>query len=113
MHEVSLLQDLVELVAAEARKQPFTRVHVIRLKLGILGHAEPDALQFCFDAVTSGTIADGARLEIEMVPALGLCVHCRLTTKLQERFTACPGCGGVPLRIVAGDEMRLAELEVE
>jgi hydrogenase nickel incorporation protein HypA/HybF len=113
MHEVSLVESVVELVALEARKQPFRRVRVIRLKLGSLGHAEPDALRFCFDAVTNGTIADGARLEIETVPALGWCAHCALTTPMNERFAECPVCGYVPLRIVAGDEMQLAELEVE
>ncbi len=113
MHEVSLVEDVVELVAAEARKQAFSRVRVIRLKLGALGHAEPEALRFCFDAVTSGTIADGARLEIEMVPGQGWCSACRRSALLDERFAACPTCGSAPLQIVAGDELRLAEIEVQ
>jgi hydrogenase nickel incorporation protein HypA/HybF len=113
MHEVSLIEGIVDLVAAEARKQPFSQVRVIRLRLGVLGHAEPEALQFCFDAVTNGTIADGARLEIEMVPGRGWCFGCESTALLDERFSACPRCGKVPLQIVAGDELQLAELEVD
>jgi Zn finger protein HypA/HybF involved in hydrogenase expression len=32
---------------------------------------------------------------------------------LEERFVACPGCGSTAVRLVAGAELRLAEMEVE
>ena len=51
MHEVSLVESVVALVEDERRKQGFSRVRTIRLKVGTLGHAEPEALRFCFDAV--------------------------------------------------------------
>ena len=112
MHEVSLVASIVELVVAERQKQAFSRVHVIRIRLGALSHAEPDALRFCFDAVTRGTIAEGAAFEIEMVPGAGWCVVCERTVALEERLAMCPVCGDGPLRMTAGDELRLAELEV-
>jgi hydrogenase nickel incorporation protein HypA/HybF len=113
MHEVSLVESIVDLVVEERRKQAFSRVLSIRLTVGALGHAEPDALRFCFDAVTRGTIADGAALEIDMVAGAGWCAVCRQTVPVEERFAACPICGDGPVRLVAGDELRLAELEVE
>ena len=113
MHEMSLLESLVALVEDERRKQDFSRVRMIRLRVGALGHVEPEALRFCFDAITRGTIADGARLEIETVPGEGWCSRCRRTVPLAERFAACPLCGMAPVRLTAGDELRLAEMEVE
>ncbi len=113
MHEVSLIESVVDLVVAERRKQAFSRVRMIRLTVGALGHAEPDALRFCFDSVTTGTIADGAALEIEIVSGAGWCAVCQQTVPLEERFGACPVCGNGPVRMTAGDELRLAELEVE
>jgi hydrogenase nickel incorporation protein HypA/HybF len=113
MHEVSLIENIIDLVRAERRKQAFNRVRTIRLTVGALGHAEPDALRFCFDAVTRGTIADGAALEIEIIPGAGWCAVCQQTVPLAERFAACPDCGDGPVRMTAGDELRLAELEVE
>jgi hydrogenase nickel incorporation protein HypA/HybF len=112
MHEVSLIESIVDLVVAERQKQAFTRVRMIRLTVGALGHAEPGALRFCFDAVTGGTIADGAALEIEIVPGAGWCAVCQRTMPIEERFATCPDCDQ-PLRMVAGGELRLAELEVE
>jgi len=113
MHEVSLIESVVALVEDERRKQDFSRVRMIKLRVGAIGHAEPDALRFCFDAVTSGTIADGARLEIELVAGAGWCAECRRTVALGERFAACPVCGGVRVRMTAGDELSVAEMEVE
>ena len=113
MHELSLVESVVALVEDERRKQDFSRVRVIRLKVGALGHAEPEALRFCFDAVISGTIADGARLEIETVPGQGWCSVCCRTVPLDERFAECPVCGNAQVRMTAGDEICVSEMEVE
>ena len=112
MHEISLVESVVALIEDERRKQGFSRVRAIRLKVGTLGHAEPEALRFCFDAVTNGTVAAGARLEIEIVPGEGWCDGCQRKVPLEERFGACPTCGG-GVRMIAGDELRVAEMEVE
>ena len=113
MHEVSLVESIVELVVAERRRQAFTRVRTVRLRLGALGHAEPAALRFCVDAGTRGTLAAGAAREIEIVAGAGWCAACRRSVPLEERFSLCPACGDGPVRMTAGDELRLAELEVE
>jgi hydrogenase nickel incorporation protein HypA/HybF len=112
MHEISLLESVVAIVEDERRKQGFSLVRTIRLTVGVLGHAEPDALRFCFDAVARGTIADGARLEIEMVPGEGLCSVCQQIVPIEDQFADCPLCGA-NVRMTAGDELRVSELEVE
>ena len=112
MHEVSLLEGIIGLVEDERLKQDFARVSTIRLRLGRLGHAEPDAIRFCFDAVARGTIAEGATLDIEMIAGEGWCTQCCRTMPLAELYGACPACGHAPLRITAGNDLRLAELEV-
>jgi len=113
MHEVSLVEDVIALVEGERVRQAFTRVNRIRLEVGLLSFAEPDALRFCFDAVAVGTIAEGSRLEIDTVAGEGWCERCLRTAPMDERLAACPRCVGVQLRMTAGDAFRLAELEVE
>lgn len=112
MHEVSLMESVVALVEDERRKGGFSRVRVIRLELGALGHAEPDALRFCFDAVVRGSLAEGASLEINMVAGVGWCEPCGCDGAMSDRFSACTVCGG-SMRVTAGGDLRLAELEVE
>jgi hydrogenase nickel incorporation protein HypA/HybF len=113
MHEVSLIENVIALVEDQRRTGSFSRVRVIRLQVGALGHAEPDCLRVCFDAVARGTIAEGATLKINMVAGQGRCAACRRIVALDERFAACPLCANPEVRIIVGDELRLAELEVE
>jgi hydrogenase nickel incorporation protein HypA/HybF len=113
MHEVSLIEDIIAMVQQERAKHGFARVNMIKLKIGALGHAEPDALRFCFDAVAAGTIAQGARLEIEIIPGQGWCADCCRHVPLDERFGACPVCASGRVRMTGGDALRLAEMEVE
>lgn len=113
MHEMSIAESLVELIEEEGRAQGFSRVKQIRVKLGALGHVEPEALRFCFGAVSHGTIAARARLELETVAGEGWCSRCDRTVPISERYALCPACGQSHVRMTAGDELRLAELEVE
>jgi len=113
MHEMSLTESLVELIENERAKQGFTRVRVVRLAIGALGHVEPDAMRFCFDAVARGTIAEGARLDIRMMPGEAWCLDCAKTVIVSERGAACPECGRGRLQVNGGDDLRLTELEVD
>jgi hydrogenase nickel incorporation protein HypA/HybF len=113
MHEVSLIENVIALVEQERTRQAFSRVTMIRLTVGALGCAEPDALRFCFDAVATGTIAHGARLTIDVTPGEGWCADCASAVPLVERFGACPVCAGSRVKMTGGDALRLAEMEVE
>lgn len=113
MHEMSLCEGVIALVEDEAGRQGFRRVKTVVLEIGELGHVAPEAMEFCFEAVSRGTIADGARLAIERVPGAGWCLDCEKTVPLSERFGACPDCGRHRVQMTAGDELRVRELEVE
>jgi hydrogenase nickel incorporation protein HypA/HybF len=109
---MALTESLVEIACEEARKQSASRVIRVRLAVGELSHAEPEALTFCFAAVAAGTLAEGAELEIERTPGSGWCLDCGKSVALAERFSACPECGKYRVRMTAGDEMKIRELEI-
>lgn len=113
MHELSMCESLIELVEEEGRRQGFRKVRAVRLAVGALGHVDSDAIRFCFDAVAAGTLAQGARLDIETVPGVGHCLDCGQAVTLTDRFAACPACGHYNVRMTGGDDLRLKELEVE
>lgn len=113
MHEMSLCEGIVEIIEREAERQSFSRVRAVWLELGALSHAEPEALRFCFDAVTRDTLAAGARLEIVPVEGMAWCLDCARSVAIAARGDACPACGGYHLQVTAGEEMRLKELEVD
>jgi hydrogenase nickel incorporation protein HypA/HybF len=113
MHEMALTESIVDIVCEEARKQGFGRVRVVRLKVGAMAHVEPEALRFCFDAVSRGTVAEGATLDIIRAPGEGWCLDCAKTVPLDERFGACPECGQRHVQMTSGDDLRIEELEVD
>ncbi|OFX14200.1 MAG: hydrogenase maturation nickel metallochaperone HypA [Alphaproteobacteria bacterium RIFOXYD12_FULL_60_8] len=113
MHEISLGRSVIRIVEEEAVKQAFSKVVVLRLEVGALSPVEPEALAFCFEAVAKGSPAEGARLDIIRTPGLAWCKTCATTVPLKARYDPCPHCGGHQLRIEAGAELRIKDMEVE
>lgn len=113
MHEMALTEGVISIVEEEARRRAFSRVTRVRLEIGVLSHVDPHAMAFCFEAVSRGTVADGARLDIETTPGLGWCFDCARSTPLRERYGACEFCGGRRVEMTGGDEMRVKDMEVE
>jgi hydrogenase nickel incorporation protein HypA/HybF len=77
-----------------------------------LSGVEPEALAFCFDAVIRGSIAQGARLEVIRLPGTGWCRACEHSVPMSEVYGECPVCGGHPVQVTGGTEMRVRELDV-
>jgi hydrogenase nickel incorporation protein HypA/HybF len=61
MHELALTHEIVDIVCKAANDR---RVHKVTLEIGRLSCVTPEAIEFCFDVVARGTLAEGARLEI-------------------------------------------------
>jgi len=113
MHEMSLCEGVLKVIEEQARLQGFSNVQVVRLEIGELSTAEPEAMELCFEAVVRGSLAEGAVLEIIRVPGQGRCRSCGAEAMLKRRFDPCPQCGSFGLEVTAGDAMRIKELEVD
>lgn len=108
MHELALMQSLVESVSEQVGD---ARVTVVRLEVGRLTCVVPEALCFCFDVCTSGTPLEGALIEIHPVDGRGRCRACGRELRVELADAVC-ACGGVDVELLAGDELRLREVEV-
>jgi len=112
MHEMSLAENVREIIEDASRKQHFQRVKTVWLEVGKLSCVEQDAMRFCFESVMKDTIADGATLEIVETEGLGRCPQCGNEMQIATLYDACPKCGSYGLQVIAGDAMRVKELEV-
>jgi hydrogenase nickel insertion protein HypA len=65
VHELSIAQALVRMLAEEAARHGTNRIVSVRLRLGRLSGIVGEALTFAFDVAAQGTVAEGARLHIE------------------------------------------------
>lgn len=112
MHEVALAEGVLRIVQRAAAANAAARVRTVRIELGALAHVEPEALAFCFDAVTGGSVAEGAKLEIARTAGAAWCMPCRQRVALARVGDACPRCGSHQLQVVAGEEMRVREIAI-
>ena len=112
MHEMSLAEGILQIVEETARSQRRPRVRSVLLELGALSHVEEQALRFCFDAVTRGTVAEGARLDVMRPP--GAPGACRAERACRWSAWAMPArsCGSYQLQVTEGEDMRVKEIEV-
>ena len=113
MPEMSLAEGVLQLVEETARREQASCVKLVVLEIGKLSSVAPEALRFCFEAVTRGSIADGAALEIVDVPGAGWCVQCAATVPIAERYGECPVCGSHQVQPTGGTEMRVREIGIE
>ncbi|TAN75081.1 MAG: hydrogenase maturation nickel metallochaperone HypA [Gallionella sp.] len=113
MHEMSLAENVLQIIEDAAREQGFMRVKTVWLEIGQLACVEKESLRFCFDAVTHGSIAEQAHLEIIETAGQGQCEKCARNFPLSALYEVCPECGGAQIKITGGNEMRVKELEVE
>ena len=108
MHELALMESLVAAVQEHVAEG---RVVAIRLEIGRLAAVVPDALRFSFDVCAQGTRLEGARLDIVPIDGRGRCRACGEERCVDTRFSAC-GCGSFDVALLAGEELRVRELEV-
>jgi hydrogenase nickel incorporation protein HypA/HybF len=89
------------------------RVVLVELKVGHLRQVVPSALAFAFELVAEGTVAEGAELAIEQVPAAGLCRACGRKTTLPDFPLQCTSCGGFDIEVTEGEELLVDSLDLE
>ncbi len=112
MHEMSLCENIREIIQEQAATDGFTRVNRVWLEVGPLSCVEPDALRFGFELVMRGSVAEGAALEIAIPPAEGRCLACGRIQAITQRYAPCPGCGAGPMDMIQGDALKISKLEV-
>lgn len=110
MHELALAQSVVTILCEEAKRHGLARVDAFRLQVGELRAVVPEMLETCLEAVGRGTVAEGARVELEIVPGRARC-GCGEEFTVGELLFLCPGCGRPGGVIIAGQELTLVELE--
>ena len=105
---MALTQSVVDAVCEHAAGR---RVHSVRLEIGALCAVIPDAMTFCFELATEGTVADHASLEVDMRPGEACCRSCGENFELDDLILLCP-CGSADVEVTAGRDVKILSMEV-
>ena len=113
MHEVGIVESALELVGQHVAVQGARHVERIVLRIGTLAGVDPQSLQFAFEAISPGTVAEGAVLEIQRVATAVYCRKCQSEFEADGSFIfACPTCGDFSGEILRGRELELSRIEM-
>ncbi len=113
MHELSVMQGILEVVLRHAGKSGVSRVEAVNLQVGVLSHLREEWMQKYFDHLTRGTAAEGAVLRVERVAAVLSCRECGARFEWSgEGNPICSACSSQRADLVSGREYTVASLEV-
>lgn len=112
MHEVGIIESALEVIRREAHAHRATHVNRVVMRIGAISGVDAEALRFAFEACTPDSIAAGAALEIENVPARAHCRACDEDFTIESGFIfQCPRCRAFSGEVRSGRELELARLE--
>ena len=113
MHELAITQSMLDVVLKQAEKTGAKQVGRINLVIGEMSGIVDHCMQFYFDFLSKGTIAEGAALSFKMVPTTARCRGCGKSFEPKEFDWACPYCQGNSVEIIAGKELFVESIEVD
>ena len=114
MHELSLVQGIVEQAVNAAAQSRAARVVAVRLRVGRLSGVDPGALVSSYEVASRETILEGSRLDIVDVPLVVWCAYCLREVELPGvQRLRCPTCDTLCGEIRQGKELEVAALEIE
>ena len=113
MHEMGIISGVLDAVNASAADAGAQRVLTVNLRVGVMTEAIEDALMFAFEALSEGTLCEGAALVIEWVQPASVCLECGHEFNHDRFHRTCPQCASYETAIVAGRELEIASIEVD
>jgi hydrogenase nickel incorporation protein HypA/HybF len=110
---MGITAEVIAAVSQAAEREHAVRVNRVTLTIGGLTAIMPDALHFAWEALTPGTVVEGARLEIIEVPGRSRCGECQTESEHDQYDRICPKCGNFLCEVIAGNELRIDGVDVE
>ena len=112
MHEIGIVRQLLRTVSAFAEENDIHEIHEVVADCGELSLVIPEYVEELYPTVVKGSILEGARLTIHMIPGLAECEDCDEIFNVVENKGYCPNCGSFQKTILSGKEFTIREIVV-
>lgn len=112
MHELSLCQSIVRIVAEKIRDLGQVHLKSITLEIGVLAAVEKTSLLFNFNVLKKNTFLEDCALNIIDVEGRAFCDFCKKDVIIADYRAVCPHCQTCLQNIVQGLELRVKSLEL-
>jgi hydrogenase nickel incorporation protein HypA/HybF len=114
MHELPVTQSILDVALEAGGKAHAGRITAIELVVGDLASIVDDSVQFYFEILSKGTIAEGAVLRFRREPAIATCGSCGHTFNASPPLLpVCPRCGSIQLSVTGGRSFYVESIDVD
>ncbi|MFC1856925.1 hydrogenase maturation nickel metallochaperone HypA [Thermodesulfobacteriota bacterium] len=112
MHELGIAQSIIEIAIRVAKENGSSRISVVRIQAGEFRGIIQEQLEFSFAFAAEGTMAEGAKLEVEVIPIEARCESCGEEFRVKNFHFQCLACESEKVRVLGGDELTVKDLEL-
>jgi hydrogenase nickel incorporation protein HypA/HybF len=122
MHEFSFAYNIFKVAEATAIKYNAKKITEVFLEIGELTLIVPDLLRRSFEIATKGSIAEGAKLNIQILPGKIRCRECdkisEVTLTNEAQLTGlqlfrCTHCGSNNTEIIEGKKANVKNIKIQ
>ncbi|MBR5429148.1 MAG: hydrogenase maturation nickel metallochaperone HypA [Firmicutes bacterium] len=108
-----MTEHMLELALDAAERGGARRILQINIRLGVLSGVIPSCVEYYFGLQSRGTMAEGARLQMEQLPLKISCRGCGRESEADHVLFSCPHCGSEDFRLLSGREYYVDSLVAE
>ena len=111
MHELSIAQNIVEIVEEQAKKLDLISVSEVELDIGTVSGVIPETLEFVMDITIKGTLLENAKIIINIIEAKAKCRKCNHDFVIDDIYSLCPQCCSYEFDIIQGKELKVKSIK--
>ncbi len=114
MHEMSVAQNIIDIVSQHLPEENSHSVQSVAIKIGKMAGIVPDSLEFGFQVLAAETPGmEKAVLQMEFTSLVIHCGQCKKDFEIDDPFFICPECTNANVKILSGTELQVTEIEID
>lgn len=113
MHEMGITAGILASAVEAAEEEGATRINEVDVSIGDLTEIVEDALQFAWEALTPGTMAEGSKLVVDHIHATSRCMVCQVEFEHDKWNLTCPKCETFMVENLTGRELRIDSIDID
>lgn len=110
MHELGIVMNIVEQMEKFAKQNKLTVIDKLVLEVGEISQVVPKYIEDVYPMAIENTMLANTKLEIQIIPAKGLCRNCHTVYNVLKHEKVCPKCGQENFKLMSGQEFNIKEI---
>ena len=113
MHEMGITAGIIASVEDAAKEQGAKKINEVSISIGDLTDIQEFALQFAWEALTPGTMAEGSTLVVNHIPGTSHCSVCDESFEHDKYDLTCPKCNNFVIEPLTGRELQIDTIDID